>query len=589
VVSAPTLATDAPDTERAAPPSRRGRTRLVEAAIVFAVCGAVAVAVTWPLVAHLNHAAEDPFDPRFQAWTIDWVQHSIKHPSHLYDANIFHPDRATLAYSDSLIGVGLLLLPARWLGMTPIGVFNLAILLGFALSAASGYLFGRVVSGRVVVGAMVGAAFAFGEFGAYESAHVQTVFRPGVALAAALAWVLAGRAQSGAGWRRLWAPAVGLAAVIAWQCSVSFYTGPFALAAAVVILAVRARHLGKRGWLAAGAALGVAASAALLLATPYLGRHAAIPNFHWTIADLRSEGADFLHADSRLAVWGGALGRGRPWPQFPPPLFPGATLLVLGVVGLVAGLRGGRDHRRMAAAAVALLAVGAVVAIGTSDIGWRQYAPYRVVFAFAPGGRALRATFRAWMIGLLGLGLLAGLGVEAAIGWLRRRQRPMAAAVTATVVAAAAVMGVLAEGWRHRTHLAPVSVQPVDLDLAHLPQPGGVLYLPVGAGASGAAYLTILAEADVVYRVTASHRVTPNGYSGFFPDSYFRMTRLVQSLPGQPGLGYLQSIGVRFVVVHVPAILTGGPWAALLHPDTARPLRLVGRFGDDLLLEVPAR
>lgn len=588
VVSAPALPDDAPETDRLEQsPSRRGKI-LVEVAIVLAVCGAVAVVMTWPIVAHLNHAAEDPFDPRFQAWTIDWVQFAIRHPSHLYNANIFHPDKATLAYSDSLIGVAILLLPARWLGMTPIGVFNVGILLGFAFSAAAGYFFGRVVSRRVVVGAIVGAAFAFGEFGEYESAHVQTVFRPGVALAAAFAWILAGRAEAGAGWRRLWAPAAGLVVVIAWQCSVSFYTGPFALGAAVVVLVVRARHLGRRGWLAAGASLAVAGAAALLLAAPYLGRHAAIPNFHWTIADLRSEGADFLHADSRLAVFGGALGRGRPWPQFPPPLFPGATLLVFGAVGLIAGVRGDRDRRRITAVAVALLIVGAVVAVGTSDTGWRQFAPYRLIFDFAPGGRALRATFRGWMVGLLGLGLLAGLGVDTAMGWLRRHLRGLAAGAIAAVIAIVAIAGVLAEGWRHRTHLASVGIQPVDVALAHLPQAGGVVYLPVGAGDSAASYLAILAEADVVYRVTASHRVTPNGYSGFFPDSYFRMTQLVRSLPGQPGLGYLQSIGVRFVVLHVPGILNTGPWSALLHPDTARPLQIIGRYGDDLLLEVPA-
>jgi hypothetical protein len=184
------------------------------------------------------------------------------------------------------------------------------------------------------------------------------------------------------------------------------------------------------------------------------------------------------------------------------------------------------------------------------------------------------------MLGLLGLGLLAGIGADAAARRLRSVLRP---AIAMTLVGVLAVGGVLAEGYRHRTRLAPVGVQPVDLALARLPGRGGVLYLPVGGG--GPAYLSILAEADVVYRTTAHHRPTPNGYSGFFPDSYFRMSQIVRSLPAQPGLHYLQSIGTRYVVV--TPVPPDSPWARLMTSDTAAPLKLVGRYGADLLYELP--
>jgi hypothetical protein len=42
---------------------------------------------------------------------------------------------------------------------------------------------------------------------------------------------------------------------------------------------------------------------------------------------------------------------------------------------------------------------------------------------------------------------------------------------------------------------------------------------------------------------------------------------------------------VRYVVVH-PSV-AGTPWAALRTPHAAVPLRYLGRFGDDLLYEVP--
>ena len=542
---------------------------------------AVVAAFTWPLVAHLNHAAEDPFDPRFQAWTLDWVQHAIRHPSHLYDANIFAPNRNTLAYSDALVGLAVPLLPLRWAGLTPIGVFNVAILAGFALSSTAGYFFGWVVTRSRTVAAVVAGAFAFGEFGTYESVHVQTVFRPGVALAAAAAWHLADRGEHG---EPPWWAAAALAAAVAWQCSVSFYSGAYAFVAAFVVLAVRARQLRGRAVAAALVAMGASAAAALLLAVPYLSAHAAVPGFHWTLADLRLEGADFSRVDSRVAIWGGVLGARGQWPQFPPPLFPGVTILAFGAYGAVAAWR---SHRRAVVAGVALFAVGAIAALGTADRGWRRLLPYRAVFALAPGGQALRATFRAWMIGLLGLGVLAGLGAEHAGRWLagrwlaRSRRQVAGTSLLTGVVAALVTAGILAEGYRSWSGVTPIGVHPVDRVLARLPGRGGVLYWPVST-ADVEGYVAILSEADDVYRTTAHHRPTPNGYSGFFPPSYAAMAGAVRGLPAEPSLAYLRRIGVSYVVA-----VSGRPGDPLGDPVTARPLTFVGRFGPDLLYAVP--
>ena len=140
-----------------------------ETLIALAVGLVAAIAVTWPLVTKLGHIGHDPFDPRFQAWTIDWVQHKLGSPGSLFDANIFAPEPHTLAYSDSLLGIAIPLLPLRWLGVSPIGQLNIALLLGMATSAAAGYLFGRVVTRSITVGALTAAAFAFGPFGSVSS------------------------------------------------------------------------------------------------------------------------------------------------------------------------------------------------------------------------------------------------------------------------------------------------------------------------------------------------------------------------------------------------------------------------------------
>jgi hypothetical protein len=64
------------------------------------------------------------------------------------------------------------------------------------------------------------------------------------------------------------------------------------------------------------------------------------------------------------------------------------------------------------------------------------------------------------------------------------------------------------------------------------------------------------------------------------------MTELMRSLPGPDALAYLRTIGVRFVVLRTAP--PGGPWAPLLDPASAAPLRLLGRYDGELLYEVPA-
>ena len=128
-----------------------------------------AIAVTWPLVTKLGHTGHDAFDPRFQAWTIDWVQHTLASPGSLFDANIFAPEPHTLAYSDSLLGIAIPMLPFRWLGVSPIGQLNIALAVLVRDHVRIGVLVRAASRRSIVVGALTGVAFAFGPFGSVSS------------------------------------------------------------------------------------------------------------------------------------------------------------------------------------------------------------------------------------------------------------------------------------------------------------------------------------------------------------------------------------------------------------------------------------
>jgi hypothetical protein len=94
--------------------------------------------MTYPLVARLGSVGRvDSDDGRLSIWNVAWVARTlVVDPVHLFDANIFYPDRTTLAYSESNIGAGLLAVPVYWLsGGNPYAAHNFVVLVAFALSA----------------------------------------------------------------------------------------------------------------------------------------------------------------------------------------------------------------------------------------------------------------------------------------------------------------------------------------------------------------------------------------------------------------------------------------------------------------------
>jgi hypothetical protein len=561
------------------------RRRLVhEALAVTAGSLAASIAFTWPLVLHLQSRARDLIDTLFQAWTIDWVQHAVTSGVNPYDANIYAPEKTTLAFSDTLFGVAIPTLPLRWLGMTPIGVLNTTLILGFAASAAAAYLFARLVTGSRLAATVTGAAFAFGPFGALAARHVHVAVRPGVPLAAAAAWWLADRARAAGPrrWRPLVAPSLSLLAVVAWQGTVSFYPATYSVVAALVVLVVRWRSLGRAGIFAAGGALVASAAVLALLAVPNLEVSARDPNYHFSLESFGPLGANFTHTEPDLVVWGPILGLGDA-DTMRNAVFPGLVLLVLAGIGTVAGWRARGRIRMVTGTGLALTLVGAVLAIGTAATGWRRYAPYRVLYEIGPPFDALRATARAWMIGLLGLGLVAGLGARAVAAWASANARGRAKVVP-VIVGVVVVLLVLLEGFDPWSDRPTARVPAVDVALARRP-PGGVVYLPMNV--SDQVDIGYFAQPRNLYGTTAHHRRTPNGYAGYLPTSYLENSRALRSLPDARALALLRRLGVRYVVVHPDVRST--PWAALRSADAAAPLRLVGRYGSDLLYQVPAR
>src|SRR5262249_26874456 len=90
----------------------------------------------------------DSDDAYFSIWRLAWIAHQLPlDPAHLFDANIFFPDRNTLAYSDAMLLVGAAAAPLFWIGLEPARVHNIVLVFAFAGSMYAAFLLARRLTG----------------------------------------------------------------------------------------------------------------------------------------------------------------------------------------------------------------------------------------------------------------------------------------------------------------------------------------------------------------------------------------------------------------------------------------------------------
>src|SRR5512139_916615 len=107
-----------------------GRTARVTVVLMSLACY-----LTWPQCLYLATRVASHDDGFFGVWRMAWIAHALRTDlSRLYDANIFYPDRGTLANSDAVILQGALASPLLWAGASPVVVYNLLVLGGIVAS-----------------------------------------------------------------------------------------------------------------------------------------------------------------------------------------------------------------------------------------------------------------------------------------------------------------------------------------------------------------------------------------------------------------------------------------------------------------------
>src|SRR6266498_3738927 len=145
--------------------------------LAAALFAALAALMTWPLAPNMRTAVAYPGDPYINTWILDWDWYATLHqPLDLFQANAFYPARDSLAFSENLYGIALLLFPLRALGIGALTAHNVALLLGFAFSGFAAFLLGRMISGSALAGIAAGIFYAFVPWRFTQLPHVQHVF-----------------------------------------------------------------------------------------------------------------------------------------------------------------------------------------------------------------------------------------------------------------------------------------------------------------------------------------------------------------------------------------------------------------------------
>jgi hypothetical protein len=144
--------------------------------VAFAVFTLLAIGHTWPLASNPAHLSRnDNGDTLLNTWVIAWVAHQLpRHPLHVFDAPIFHPQRLTLGYTEAMIVQGVMAMPILAAGGSPVLAYNVVLIAGMALTGWAFCLLVRRWTGSWAAGYLAGSLAAFNSFVLMRLPHLQT-------------------------------------------------------------------------------------------------------------------------------------------------------------------------------------------------------------------------------------------------------------------------------------------------------------------------------------------------------------------------------------------------------------------------------
>ena len=235
----------------------------------------MALVFTWPLAAGLTRDIPwDLGDPLLNAWILAWDADRLLRflggdfgaLRNFWNANIFHPEPLTLAYSEHLVAQAIQILPVYALTGNIILSYNLVFISTFALSGLGMFLLVREITGSAKAGLVAGLIYAFAPYRVPQFSHVQVISSQW------MPFVLYGLRRYFQT-RRIGPLAGAGAALIAQNLSNGYFLlffAPFVLAYALFEIATRKLWTDKRVWAALSLTAAIVTAVTLPFLLPYL-------------------------------------------------------------------------------------------------------------------------------------------------------------------------------------------------------------------------------------------------------------------------------------------------------------------------------
>jgi hypothetical protein len=505
-------------------------------AVTLVTLALLTCVMTYPQVLHLSSAVHDDGDPLLNTWALAWVAHQLpRAPAHLFDANIFYPERRTLAYSETLLLPAVLVAPLHWLGLGQILIYNLVLLSGFVISGVGVALLVRLLTGHAAAAILAGIVFAFLPFRIDHYAHLQlqqTQCLP-FAMWAFHRLARTGRLRDGV-WFGLFTAGQVLSCVYYGLLLIPY----LAVVCGTLAIAHRVRI----------APLLVAAAIVVVAAYPvgkaYLGARKVVgERGRDEVVQGSARLTDYLGPPENNLVYGNVLA---PFSRGERRLFPGFVATALAIVAFLPrrlfANSPGHQFSKFA------YAVGLFIALDIS-LGFNGIT-YRVLYDYFLPFHSLRIPARNGIIVGFSLAVLAGFGA-ARIG---RRE----------VVAILGVLLCIEYLSRPMSMMAiPAAPPPAYGDVLrdNAGNPTTTLFEFPASSADDPTYM---------YYSTFHWQHLANGYSGFFPPSYIFLVNQVQNIPDDMSMMVIKSKGARYLLIHGER-LYGGRYEELTEGLKRRP------------------
>jgi hypothetical protein len=505
--------------------------------VVF-VCAAAllsSIVRTWPLASGFGSLGrtQNSGDGRFGVWNVAWVAHALTtDPAGVYDANIFHPHRHALAYSEANLGAGTIAIPAWLATRNPLAAHNSVVFVAFSASVVFMWMLARRLTGDDGAAATSAVLFAFCPYVFAHTAHIQLLMIAGIPLCMLMFHRLVDEPSPRRG--------VALGVALAGQAlSCAYYGISVGLAIGyATIFCAWSRRLWRSPafWLAIAIAAGTSIAIVLPFFMPYRGVQQET-GFARSLDDARQWSAfvrSYLASGARAHEW--LLPIIRDWNGS--VLFPGFVAIGLALAGGATVLRRGSAPDAPAAARhdreTALLYASLAILTFWATLGPRA-GLYTVFYNTIPVFSFLRAPERIGIVVMLCLAVLSGYAVRA----LRQRFRQRAGVIAAAVCAAALIeLNDVPFDWR-RDEPIPAGYRL----LAQMPR-GAVVEFPLSERNT---YFHL--HTRYMLNSTAHWQPLVNGYSDHIPADFRDVARVLATFPSRESFDAMRDRRVRYLTI----------------------------------------